>query len=108
MDLNSSILTQIYWSYSAIFGPEIKVQLRSSEVLKYSEINKKATGDIQSTSKLDQNHFKCKLWTLSRCFWSNIVILVIFRPEMKVHMSSKVPGYTEINKKKATRGIQYN
>ena len=39
----------------AIFGPKIKV-LGSTEVPGFSEINRKATNDIHSTNKVDQNH----------------------------------------------------
>ena len=39
----------------AILGPRIKV-LGSTEVPGSSEINGKATSDIHSTNKVDQNH----------------------------------------------------
>ena len=46
-----------------IFGPEIKVH-RSIEVPGYTEINRRATRDIQSTSSRDKNIFKLKIMDL--------------------------------------------
>ena len=61
MNLELSILTK-YTDFS-LFGPETEVH-RSSEVPERTEINIKATRDIESTSKGDQNHLKYVLCTL--------------------------------------------
>ena len=45
------------------FGPKMKIH-GSSEVSKRTEINMKATRDIEWTSKMDQNHLKYILGTL--------------------------------------------
>ena len=71
MDLEYSILTK-YTDFS-LFGPETEVH-RSSEVPECTEMDRKATMDIESTSKVDQNHLKYILWTLSRLFRPNVMI----------------------------------
>ena len=65
----------------------------------------KSIRDIKSTRKVDQNHLKYILWTLSRRFLPNIPILAIFGPEMKVHMYCEVLGCAEISRN-ATRDIE--
>ena len=42
---------------------------RSNEVPEYTYINKKAIRDIESTSKVDQNHLKYILGTLAVHFY---------------------------------------
>ena len=103
MDHEPSSLTKCN-AFQPFLGPEIKVH-RSSDVPECTEINKKATRDIASTSRLDPNHFKCILWTLSLLFWPNIVILAFRGLEMKVHRSSEVPRSNEIDRK-PTRDLE--
>ena len=87
------------------FGPEMKVH-SSSETPEFNEINKKATRDIELTSKQDQNHLTNRLLcTLSRHFEQNIPILAILGPKLKSTDFSQVPGCTEINEK-ATSDVQ--
>ena len=88
----------------AFCKPKIKVH-RSSEVLGCTETNRKAKTDMESTSKMDQNHSKYISRTLSHRFWPNILILAFCKPEMKVPRSSEVLVCTEINIK-ATRDIK--
>ena len=51
---------------------------------------------------MDQKHLSYNLWTLSLQFGPKILISALFGPEIKVHRSSEVSGYTEINKKVLT------
>ena len=61
MDLEPSVLAK-YTDFS-LFGPKMKVPM-SSEVPEYTYINIKATMDIESTGKVDQNQLKYISWTL--------------------------------------------
>ena len=64
MDIEPLILTK-YNDFLAILGPETKVYMYS-DVPKCTEINRKATRDIEFTNRMDPNHLKFILWTLSR------------------------------------------
>ena len=68
------------------------------------KIIEKATRDVEFTNKIDPNCINCIIWTLSRRFQPNILILADCGPEMKVHRSSEIPGCAEINEE-GTTGI---
>ena len=76
-----------------------------SEVLRCTERSRKATRDIQSTTKVDQNYLNTSYgpWAvdIDQIYW----FLATFWPEMKVHMYCEVLGCAEISRK-ATRDIQ--
>ena len=57
----------------AFCGPETKVH-RSSEVPECTDLNEKATKDIESTCKMDHNHLRA----ISRTFVLLTVILAYF------------------------------
>ena len=80
----------------AIFGSEIKVRM-SSEVPECTKIDKKATRDIESTTKVHQNYSKYISWILSCWFWPNILILAFSGPRMKVPSPKKpeIAGKTQ-------------
>ena len=65
MDLERSVLSKA--TDFGHFGTKMKVHM-SSEVHESTEINKKATRDIESTNKVNHNHLKYIPWTLNRRF----------------------------------------
>ena len=65
MNLELSILTKC--TDFDFLGPEMKVH-GSTEVPERTEIDMKATKDIESTSKVDKNHLKYILGTLANHF----------------------------------------
>ena len=89
--------------FLAVLGPEIKFY-RYVQVPRCTENNRKVTRDVEFTNRVDPNCINCIIWTLSRRFQPNILILAVCGPEMKIHRSSMLPGFAEINKE-GTTGI---